>query len=681
MKQTINKIFTVWEKHLYIDLLIIAVIALHSMIGLFNDQLFIGGDTGIPLNPINNLDLMYLWQNFQAGTIWWNLTAFFSYMFFAFFKMMGIKLFLIQRLYIYFAKVLCGFSMYYLSMSFSSENKRKIALLASLFYMLSPYLINYVSVFVLLPYSVMPLIFGLFIRGVNGKMHPLLSIVLINIAFWGIIINLPNYSMYAMAILFMVVYTLYNTILHKKKIWDALNYWLLFGCVSFFLQVWYILPFYMNLSQGGGVNETLKTVGVALSLEQFGDYGWAALVNLFRLFGGGMLGGGTYNMHYQYNPVLIFISFLIPTIIFSSLLFRKNSHTNIFFYIIVLIFLFISKGVNEPFGFIHYWLVKNIPIFRSFRTTYNLSVVVAIAYSYLFGFGVMELKNFVKSRNIKYIKGKFIILVISLLIFLNSWPLVTGEYYYQYSWNPPKHGGVKIPIEYFELNSFLNNNINKDSRFIIIPSNWGMLPTSWGYYGGDIAFYLFDTPYISGDYSYSGSKNSIVNLVYSILDRKDYYNSPISNESYSIYCDIMNLLNIRYLVVDGYFRPFKNKIGVCKYLEDHPYIRKVNEIGDFVIFENVSRNYLPHIYSENNIILLDGGVDIYKHLDRMPRLGNNSAYLQINNMKNSSILNDKFRYDILYIHRDGSNNNINSITQQMEKNIFNNDIRINYVIQ
>ena len=580
-------------------------LGLHVFIGLKKELLYIGGDTGIPLNPLKDLNLLYLWQHQEGGIIGWNLGIIFQLLFFAFFKYLGLSLSATQHLYIYFAHTLAGLGMYYLVCSFHLKHQKLVAFISSIFYMFSPWLINYLGIFVFFPYSVMPFILGTFVRGIKGEMDWIKAALLISFLFLGIIINFPQYSMFFVAILMMALYLLFYLVVYRGNFWRAVKFCLLLAFFMILTSLWFILPYWRIFSSRGIETELKSNIPIPNAIHNFGDYGFSTILNLLRMFGaaGLLKGGAVYSDFYLNNSFLILTSFLIPFLFFSALIFKSKSKAVLFFSLIAIIFIFVAKGVNPPLGFFHFWLVSKIPFARAFRTTWNLSLGANLAFSFLIGVAVVEIAYRISGGNKKSLI--FVIsILISLLLFI-SWPLISGDYF-RFKWNPPSFEGVKVPNAYYELEDYLSLN-QEDSRFFKIPESQGMIKTNWGYFGSDFSFTLFSTPFISG-HPVAKTTNSLIKGIYERVNSKSQLEPEVLKT--------LSLLNVRKIIFDDYDKtlPFK----VEKPIPGQHEASLQTKIGLFEIYNLDNDYFLPHFYIPERIIYTNVSESDYLRIVNFP---------------------------------------------------------------
>jgi len=495
--------------------------------------------------------------------------------------------------------------MYYLVISFSLKRKRAIALVASIFYMFSPWIFNYLGIFVFLPYSVMPLILALFIRGISEKMNLIKSIFLIVLSLFGVVINLPQYSMYFVAVLLLALYTMFHLFASRGNFWRSFKFVLLLVFLVFLTSLWFILPYLSFFSFSGALDEIKNVAKVSGSIYGFGDFGYATILHLLRMFGAAafMVGGTTYTHPYLDSPLLIFISYFFPILVFGAILFKPRSKSVLFFSIVAVVFIFLAKGVNAPFGKLHFWLVTHFSLARAFRTTWNLSLGANIAYAFLIGVSAVEIAVRLASKKAKnFVK---VILIIVALIFVNAWPLLTGRYF-QYKWNPPTFNGVKIPSAYYNLENYLAKD-KIDSRFFKIPASEGTIRTNWGYLGSNFYFTMFSTPFING-YLYPVGVGKIAKNIYESIGSQ--YRTKEST------LRALSLLNVGRIIYDGYDKTFKAKVkGDRLFL---PGFKFENSFGKFSVYHIEDPYLLPHFFIPKKLIFTNVDASNFDEIFKLP---------------------------------------------------------------
>ncbi|MBI5123445.1 hypothetical protein HZA75_06325 [Candidatus Roizmanbacteria bacterium] len=145
---------------------------------------------------------------------------------------------------------------------------------------------------------------------------------------------------------------------------------------------------------------------------------------------------------------------ILPILAFGSILFKVKKEM-LFFAVIGLVGIFLSKGANDPFGEIYLFLFQYVPGFGLFRDATKFYILIAISFSILIPF-------FLESLSSRFNKYKIVIVLLfaGYLLFI----LKPG-------WSGELNGIFKpkqIPQEYQALETLLKND--KDfGRVLWIP--------------------------------------------------------------------------------------------------------------------------------------------------------------------------------------------------------------------
>jgi len=295
-----------------------------------------------------------------------------------------------------------------------------------------------------------------------------------------------------------------------------------------------------------------------------------SFLNIFRLFGDVSYfeswGGERYlEMFkiYETNPILIFLSFLLPLLVFGSFLFYKKNNYIRFFIIIVLGSLFLSKGTHQPFGGIYSWLIKHAPSFWIQRAPWQkFTAITIIGYAFLGGFFIVQLFDlFVKfissrfkNRNLLLLKFvPYIILIILLItlvgfnfffLFGHMFPSNDRGTGFNHKYNLSFH--IKFPDYIYELKSKIN--LEKDYYKILLLPDDKTNVYSWGYGGtADITDILFNKGIIQRLYGEGYAPPQTVELLYQLFINELYY----GNSTDPI---LLRLLGVKYILQRNDFR-------------------------------------------------------------------------------------------------------------------------------
>lgn len=283
---------------------------------------------------------------------------------------------------------------------------------------------------------------------------------------------------------------------------------------------------------------------------------------------------------FNVQPIPVYF-WLVPIFALLGLVLNKKNNLIVFFGIIALLGIFLTKQVAIPFTGIYLWLYKHLPGFNAFREASKFYSLIALGYSVLIAAFIDRLwdnhvENFVKRF------GKYVLTVFVILLFVwNLKPLVTGEIGTLFV---PRF----VPQDYITAKNYILKQ-NDSFRTLWVPtySRWSI-------------------------YTNIYPRTSLADIIYSnwenlVESKKAYDNSSLRMMSFfnqPTTDNILNITNIKYVFVpisdkandDNFFvyyggsrQYYINELNKIKYL------RKI-DIGtkDLVVYEN--RNYNPHIY-------------------------------------------------------------------------------------
>ena len=122
-----------------------------------------------------------------------------------------------------------------------------------------------------------------------------------------------------------------------------------------------------------------------------------------------------------------FYFWLIPIFALLGLILNRKNKKVLFFGLISLLGIFLSKQISEPFGSAYKWLFEDFPGFNAFREASKFYFIVTLGYSVLIGAFIAWLwRNWNKQKWQIYSKY-FLTFLISIILLWNAKPIVTGE--------------------------------------------------------------------------------------------------------------------------------------------------------------------------------------------------------------------------------------------------------------
>lgn len=224
----------------------------------------------------------------------------------------------------------------------------------------------------------------------------------------------------------------------------------------------------------------------------------SSFINLFRLQGIPDWYGDKFTpsqMHpyaslYINNPVMLFLSYLIPIVAFASLLFAKSKVQKRIIGLLAvmsLVSMVFMAATRSPLGFIYEFFYQHIPGFVIFRSSfYKFGYAFIITYSALLSFSFVSIINFFgnkfKSQFFKYI----VISSITLLV-ISGWL----SFHYKlldtsiFNWRTNFSTRLEVPDYVNDYKEYVKNENIENGRVLLLPpsnKDWLSDGYKWGYW-------------------------------------------------------------------------------------------------------------------------------------------------------------------------------------------------------
>ena len=482
------------------------------------------GESGIPFyNPSNFYEMSsYAWYG-QHGTYTFTAVAGrYFYFLVSLLQSTGIPKFLTQALVFWALLMIQGIPIYKIVKVILKNPKEVAATSSALFYMLNPYAMyiwgrfDYTLIFL---YALIPPSLYLFIRGLRE--HRIKDAIYLALLSFGFAFTFSTITQLFTYWLILFSYFCYHMLTNRSKKEVVFGFCFLAISLALFvaLNFWWIsqlftieLEYYPGGPLGGEPISFKPETNLAILYGASKSLG--LMVNILRLIHPGLIYTLEVPRGYIYSlGVFELMSFLPPIICFTALLFRRNLNKfSIYFALIAVLGLFLSKGVADPFGGLFEYIFMNFTPFQVYRNPFEkLTFIATLGYSILFGLGLSSLIEWIKKNVRNIIAGvelpKLSISATVLICFLVSgiyvWPMWTGTLFMsgQYPQNNPEVGYyVKVPAYYEELNEWLKHQDRKDYGLLILPLTGLGITYDWEYgYSGTVpGIELFDKPSIPG---------------------------------------------------------------------------------------------------------------------------------------------------------------------------------------
>lgn len=553
------------------------------------------------------------------------------YLFLSALSSVGIPLHIIEKIVFAALFVLPGLSMFYLSLVLFKDNLSR--LLSSLFYTLNLYtLIHWHNgqMFVILPYGVIPLLLGIFLRGLKKKQILKYS-VLFGLAS---VLMAPGsrFPLIAVALFLTCSLSTLYLLLHTNRI--EIRFTLKFTGVCFLMfliaNLWWIIPV-LSLLQSSSENVQFLLGGLQ---HVYLESGFTGFLDVSRLLGE----WGWYTSHngipyykfanaYSTDPLLVYITFLIPVLAWSALLVAPKSRLVLSVSILTTLGFVLSMGTCPPLGTIYEVLYRHAPFFWIFRNPYRSFVpIIAFGYSVLIGALTHKARAFdirLTNRFHARIGPKMCKTALSatllVLIVSSTWPFFTGDVIEE------QFRVQKIPSYYLKVRDYFVNQ-SSDSKVLLLPSSptFGVRYT-WGYTGPDILPNLISQPQVR-TFAYYSYTSELLN----------YINKSLDTDNKNL-AKLLSLMGIEYVMIDYSVDPTYYNVTPADRIEQiissQPNMRFEAEFEQLRIY----RNLVPvkEIFATRTQALVVGGIQALESLLQRPGFDASTAVFFLDDLDES----------------------------------------------
>lgn len=488
-------------------------------------------------------------------------------------------------------------------------------LLAAIFYMFNFYVF---FIFFPLPLSLLtsycffPAVFATLVKLVHKKT---VFNAVVFAGLWTIALT-PSYATPPYLILHVAVFAFYILfrllVCHetqKKRLFGLLT---LSGVIFLGLHVYWLLPQVFNLQKELSSYSTLD-----ISPESITKLNAVSIFDGFRFmgyfgFGSGFEGSLFYPWFGIYTtPMFTFLSYVLPLLAFSGLLLKHKSRTYYFILFLGLLFIFLVKGPNDPFGFINTFVFDKLQLNTLFRTGYQrftgfvaLFLALAAAYSVDNFLGVANL-----TKTVKKLTGfLFYATVLVSLVGVFAFPLWRGDLFESEGIIPSLR--VRIPEDYIKASDWLTNN----------QSVFNVFPFPFSYYGG------------LGSFWWNGGKDGYLGVYpLNMMTDKGFFTFVDNNPAGSVAKAIagrmkevpiyMGFLNTRYVLFhkDSNWRFVKahpwwisaDPVETENWLDNLQGLTLAGEFNGLKFYEVSNKYFLQRVYIPKTVYQLDSDSNTY----------------------------------------------------------------------
>lgn len=493
-----------------------------------------------------------------------------------FFQLFGFRYEIIEKIVFYFPfLIFSSLGMIYLSKSLGLS---KIgAFFAALFYLANTYILLVVDggqVGIALAYSLVPIVFLFFIKGLaGGKRDKILAGLLIGVLiFFDLRVA---YLAFGLTLFYSLFYLLDQKL--KKTISNVIQSLIFFLIIPFGLHLFWIGPLLLS-----------KTIGLSsyyFQSSQVDFLSWMTTLNGLFLF----QPHWPTNIFGKIHPVQPTF-FILPFLVFLNLLIFRKKKEIFFLVFISLMSIFLIKGSQEPNGEFYKWFFIHFPGFNMFRDPSKFYIPLVFSYSLLLAFTIEWVFGRIKLFN-KNLSFVFLGLVFLYFLFLIK-PVLLGQ----------MSGTFKptvVPQDYENI----KNLISEDKSFF--RSIW--YPDK-------------------REFSYSSAQHPLLDASLDIFHRRpfdifiggtydifSYLENPFSRQ-------LFDILGIKYVFTSDSLRPhtlseseLKDKARLLKVLNTTSWLKKTNSIQQVTSFQ--TKISAEHFFAANQTFWVVGSDSLYQTLD------------------------------------------------------------------
>lgn len=565
---------------------------------MWDTNYYFGGDFIFPLKPQDNIKtVVSLWVEQDGGSSYFKYVLFLWEGFFYLLSRINIPSYISIKILIavlYVLGFVCTYFLYLLLFKESKYAHKKIAFLAALIFTLNPAAVLIITGTV--PLYAFPICFFLLIKYLDTKnvLYTIPFAFFLNLGFFP---DFPQAKLFVVFIVAVFFLLLLYSLLRKIKINSLILPLIFLMFISFMLNSFLLIPFFHDALGAKGLYQYYTTN--VLTYDANADIYSASLPFITRFFNSNLIDKNSGLGHFLSNDFFdVWTFFLQFLAILSPFLITKKKEKRIIYLLLTsfVIFVFIAKGINPPFGEIYKWMIYHVPIAKLFRTSATSVIGGTVFYSILVAITIYYL-----SKKGRMFLGFF--LIAHLMIF---YPVYTGVKL-ENTFDLTLHQkGITLPTEYFTMGNLLDSR-DKDGKILVLPPSDGYVGKNWGYNGQSLIAWLTHKPL------FISNNNKMVHL---------------DTSSAKELCFFTSLNNIRYFLREKDARGINVKKEIA-----YPG-NKIMENQYFALQKTNDSCFLPHFYIPEKTIFLTGNTGSMADLSYLPIYKKGSAvYISDNSQK------------------------------------------------
>ena len=251
----------------------------------------------------------------------------------------------------------------------------------------------------LVPRVALPLFLALFVRGLQKRdMKYAIGLSFLSFPLLG---SFPAYDPFllaaAFALMYLAFFILFETMKSTPRVYFAFKFVLTATILSVIVNLYWLIPLIVSYPI---LSSAASTPIVFLDTKYTTMLNVVRLIGLWTFFSAEHV---PYSGVYQTSPLLLFLTFLIPILAFSSVLLRPRNRHLLFVAISTLPILFLAKGANPPLDWVFPMLVSNIFLFRLIPNSWGYTTLLVIQYSLLMGVACGDLVGRLRKLDIGFL--------------------------------------------------------------------------------------------------------------------------------------------------------------------------------------------------------------------------------------------------------------------------------------
>lgn len=515
-----------------------------------------------------------------------------------------------QVLFLYFGFVGCIGGMFILARTLGFTSIA--SLIAGVFYLLSPVVmsgmpIEIVNLRVLPYYIATPVLLSIVVRIINYSsarrelaLFGIVSILLGSVGYS----SLQYFILHLILICTYIVFAIAVAPDQQKRIKIVRRSFVIF-IIMFLANFYWLSSILFNLS---GAYASRVEPG-------FSD------VNLLRILGIKLIDGFRMLPYpaqarisswitFYYTPIVTLITFGLVIISGFAFLSPKTRRAAIFPGLLLIITLFLGKGIGEPFSAVGKVIFLSFPyVTRLFRNPIYFATLVVFALALLIGLAIGEIIRIASTKSWRYLI--ITVVAVATVVVTYGWQFLIGGPISSQSIDG-RSQTIEVPLYYIELAQFLRDDY-RTFRIASLPA-FSRQDVFVAYRWQDLFVGVPSLSMLSGKSVfkslYPGS-NGVIPLFDSAMHPQS---DIISQDTWRA---LLGIANVRYVTLHN-DTDWRYLIGkglrfsreeTHEFVEKSPYLSWVGNFGAIELYELNSNSFLPYFYIPQNIIYSDGDIE------------------------------------------------------------------------